>query len=81
MRVCPHAEAADHFALGAVLQFSTDMGFHQEPPELPALYSETSAAKLAGGCPRGDWFKQTSPSVKKGETDSNTRDCAVAAGL
>ena len=49
--------AADDFALGAVLQFSTDMGFHQEPPESPALYSESSAAELlAGGCPLGDWF-------------------------
>jgi hypothetical protein len=49
--------AADDFALGAVLQFSTDMGFHQEPPESPALYSEISAAELlAGGCPLGDWF-------------------------
>ena len=27
------------------------MGFHQEPPESPALYSEISAAKLARGCP------------------------------
>ena len=63
MRVCLNAEAADDFALGAVLQFSTDMGFYQEPPESPALYSEISVAKLAGGCPLGDWFKQ---SVKKG---------------
>ena len=39
--------AADDFALRAVLQFSIDMGFHQEPPESPALYSEISAAKLA----------------------------------
>jgi hypothetical protein len=38
--------AADDFALGAVLQFSTDMGFHQELPESPALYSEISAAEL-----------------------------------
>jgi hypothetical protein len=38
--------AADDFALRAVLQFSFDMGFHQEPPESPALYSEISAAKL-----------------------------------
>jgi hypothetical protein len=30
--------ADDDFALGAVLQFSFDMGFHQEPPESPALY-------------------------------------------
>ena len=51
MRVYPHAEAVDDFALGAVLQFSTDMGFYQEPPESPALYSEISVAKLAGGCP------------------------------
>jgi hypothetical protein len=43
--------AADDFALGAVLQFSTDMGFHQEPPESPALYSQVSAAKPAGGSP------------------------------
>ena len=38
--------AADNFALGAVLQIS---GFHQEPPASPSLYSEISAAKLAGG--------------------------------
>jgi hypothetical protein len=38
--------AADDFALGAVLQFSTDMGFHQEPPEWLALYSKISAAEL-----------------------------------
>jgi hypothetical protein len=43
--------AADDFALGAVLQFSTDMGFHQEPPESTALYSQVSAAKPAGGSP------------------------------
>jgi len=60
MRVYPHAEAVDDFALGAVLQFSTDMGFHQEPPETPALYSESSAAELLAGCPLGDWFKQIS---------------------
>lgn len=39
--------AFDDFAFRAVLQFSIDMGFHQEPPESPALYSEISAAKLA----------------------------------
>jgi hypothetical protein len=43
--------ASDDFALRAVLQFSIVMGFHQEPPESPALYSEISAAKLARGCP------------------------------
>ena len=32
--------AADDFAFRAVLQSSIDMGFHQEPPESPALYSE-----------------------------------------
>jgi len=39
--------AFDDFAFRAVLQFSIDMGFHQEPPELPSLHSEISAAKLA----------------------------------
>jgi hypothetical protein len=39
--------AFDDFAFRAVLQFSIDMGFHQEPPESPSLYSEISAAKLA----------------------------------
>jgi hypothetical protein len=43
--------AADDFALRAVLQFSVDMGFHQEPPEWPALYSEISAANIARDCP------------------------------
>jgi hypothetical protein len=38
--------AVDDFAFRAVLQSSIDMGFHQEPPESPALYSETSAANL-----------------------------------
>jgi hypothetical protein len=41
----------DDFALRAVLQFSIGIGFHQEPPESPALYSEISAAKLARDCP------------------------------
>jgi hypothetical protein len=50
--------AADDFALRAVLQFSFDMGFHQEPPESPALYSEVSAAKLVLAFAQGDmpWF-------------------------
>jgi hypothetical protein len=37
------------------------MGFHQEPPESPALYSEISAAKLARAFARfGDWFNNLS---------------------
>ena len=36
--------AFDDVAFRAVLQFS--MGFHQEPLESPALYSEISTAKL-----------------------------------
>jgi len=51
--------AADDFALRAVLQFSVDMGFHQEPPESPALYSEISAAKLARSCPLGAWLNKS----------------------
>jgi hypothetical protein len=35
MRVCPQAEAADDFALGAFLQFSADMEFHQDLPNRP----------------------------------------------
>ena len=48
--------AAGDFALRAVLQFSIDMGFHQKPPESPALYSDISAAKLARGCPLEAWL-------------------------
>ena len=40
--------AVNDFAFRAVLQFS--MGFHQEPPESPALYSEISAANFMA-CP------------------------------
>lgn len=49
--------ASDDFAFRAVLQFSFDMGFHQEPPESPALYSESSAAKLARSCPAGSGYQ------------------------
>jgi len=53
--------AVDDFAFRAVLQSSIDMGFHQEPPESPALYSEISAAKLARAFARfGDWFNNLS---------------------
>ena len=40
--------AADDFALGAVLQFSTDMGFHQEPRPhcTPKLQQLSSLARL-----------------------------------
>jgi hypothetical protein len=44
--------AFDDFAFRAVLQFSIGMGFHQEPPESPALYSEIPAAKLAAAAHR-----------------------------
>jgi hypothetical protein len=37
--------AADDFAFRAVLQFSIGMGFHQEPPESPALYSLVAATE------------------------------------
>jgi hypothetical protein len=43
--------AFDDFAFRAVLQFSIDMGFHQEPSESPAFYSEIPAAKLRCRCP------------------------------
>jgi hypothetical protein len=53
--------AVDDFAFRAVLQSSIDMGFHQEPPESPALYSEISAAKLARAFARfGDWLNNLS---------------------
>jgi hypothetical protein len=35
MRVCPHAEAAADFALGAVFQFFIVTGFHQDLPNRP----------------------------------------------
>jgi hypothetical protein len=51
--------AVNDFAFRAVLQFS--MGFHQEPLESPAFYSEISAAKLALAMPTGDWSSIVSP--------------------
>jgi hypothetical protein len=74
--------AADDFALRAVLQFSVDMGFHQEPPESPALYSEISAAKLARSCPLGAWLnKSFCVHEEVAATASNRRVCAVAGSV
>jgi Phage integrase family len=72
--------AVDDFAFRAVLQSSMDMGFHQEPPESPALYSEISAAKLARAFARfGDWLPLIVELLKRG--DGTGRVIRNAKGL